>query len=730
MTRCTTIVPFLAVSAAMAAGPMPGVVNHWVANTSGGKAHVQNFIEDMIVWYPPDLQYKRPLVLTKSGWDEGQCGICSYHEGRNMGTSEWWRDIIDSRTATRLTKTCRIGNFHGRAFQGKVGPPPTGSEAPFIACTGNDTLRSVADPTALTFDLGGLLLVADNGPDQNIKIFDVSARTPRLVRTFGDSGGVFAGPVPGKAGIRRFWGPRGLGVDSSGNLYVGTTGMPMQVGGGTDIRVFRGTDSSLLWQIQGLSFVNSGDGDPDSADRSVYLNAERFHMDLSKTPGRSWSLAAATIDPFRYPDDPRLTLSLESVFVRRIGGKTFLYLTDMYTSFAAIVRFEPGSEIGIPTAFFVLGASGQTPDFWGEGKSPVWTPWPAQESNKGRRWMWRDANANGQVESNEFSEFKLAYPYNIAFDVDDRGDIWFGGEGTWNDEFKFGGILHMPVGGLDANGIPRFPVSGFKIRSVPFADHKGYVHRMKYLADQDVMFMTSGPHSPFSARMWRYDNWSDSARMRVTQWPLPYEDHDSTSIRLDVNTETMLLPMSFTADSEYVYLGYLDNGPETRERGEVTILDARTGANLGYLSPGPETEYYSGAIDLPNAINVRILPDGSRLVYVEEDGKGKVMVYHWNPRGGTVGTIRSPAPATKPTARWTSGGLRLEGSGWTKASLVDLGGRTLHSWDLQGRAMGAEGGRVLPLAGMPSTGSAFLVLEGRAGSTTSLVVPPRFRSGS
>lgn len=715
-----SVLPILAGQAFPAA--LPRVTNHWVANTGGGEAHIQNFIEDMVVWYPTDKQHPSPLVLTKSFWDEGHCGICAYHNGKNYGKAEWWVNLVDSRTASRDGKTCKIGNFYGRAFLGKVGPPPAGEQGPYIACDGNDTLRVVADPTALAFDRGGLLLVADNGPDQNIKFFDLAAKQPRLVRTFGDSGGVFAGPVPGKAGTRRLWGPRGLGVDSVGNLYVGTTGLPMQVGGGTDIRVYKATDSSLLWQVQGLSFVNSGDADPDSAGRSVFLNAERFSMDFDKTPGSSWKLAAATIDPFRYPDDPRVTNSLESVFVRRIGGKLFLYLTDMYLSFAAVVRFEPGSEIGIPTAFFTLGKSGQSAGFWGEGKHPVW---PETEGNKLRRWMWRDANGNGQVEADEFSEFNLAFTYNLAFDVDERGDMWFGGQGKWDTKFQIGGLLHMPVGGLDGNGIPRFSPSGFKVRSIPFSDFKGYLFRMKHLVESDAMLFTSGAKYPYSSHMWRVDHWSDTARMTVKDWAIPYDDHDSAEIRLDANSGTMILPMSFTSDSQYVYIAYMDKGPKTGRRGEITVLDAKDGRDIGYIAPGPETEYLSGAVDLPNGVNVRIRPDGSRVLFVEEDGKGKVMVYHWvPPLANTVGTARRSDP-TRLEAFWGAAGLHLRGDGWTHASLRDASGRRFGTWNLMEIPDGSGGRSLVAPAALPRS-TLYLSLQGENGERATLKIPPRF----
>lgn len=711
-----TALPLLA--GALFADALPRVTNHWVANTGGGEDHIQNFLEEMIVYYPPDQQFLRPLVVTKSFWDEGHCSICAYYEGRQYGKAEWWASAVNSRQATRMGVTCSIGNFYGRAFLGKIGAPPVGDSAPFVACTGHDTIRTIEDPTALAFDMKGNLLVADNGKDQNIKIFDLGTTKVRLMRTFGDSGGVFAGPRPGAAGVRRFWGPRGLGVDSSGNIYVGTTGMPMQVGGGTDIRVYNAGDSSLRWQVQGLSFVNSGDADPTSEGTSVHLNSERYEMDLAKVPGKSWKMVGATIDPFRYPDDPRLTNSMESVFSRRIEGKEFLYLTDMYNSFAAVVRFEPGSEIGIPTAFFCLGKSGQEAGIWGEGKHPVW---PVNETNKFRRWMWRDANGDGKVQSEEFSEFRLAVTYNLAFDVDENGDIWYGGQGKWTNQFQMGGTLHIRNGGLDAKGIPKFPLSGNSMEPIPFTELQSIIYRQKYLPKNDVMFLASGSKYPFSSDMWRVENWSDTARRKVTHWAIPYNDLGAAEIHLDQNSADMTLPMSFTADSEYVYIAYMDKGPDTRKRGEVTVLNAITGAKLGYIVPGPETDSISGAVDIPNGINVRILKDGSRLVYVEEDSQGKVMVYRWSPKASTPTGVPTSEPAPTGPLTVHRGPNSIEVTGvWNRATLRDLSGHALGTWASRGD--GATESLLLPLGASSQT--LVLTFLDRDGHRTSNLMAP------
>jgi hypothetical protein len=187
--KCTMLLA-LAVTFAIH-GSQPTRLNakvHWLANTSGRpENHVQNFIEDMSV--KPD-----GTVLTQSFYDEAQHPDAAYKEGRSVGYN-WGRDSTNphpSRRASHGGVTWNIRNFWGRAFLGKVAPPSRDS-LPYIESSDGRSIRDLVDPTALAFDLQGHLLVAENGPDQNVKIFSLATRSPRLLRTFGDSGGVFAG---------------------------------------------------------------------------------------------------------------------------------------------------------------------------------------------------------------------------------------------------------------------------------------------------------------------------------------------------------------------------------------------------------------------------------------------------------------------------------------------------------------------------------------------------------
>ena len=82
------------------------------------------------------------------------------------------------------------------------------------------TITGVHTPTAIAIAPDGKVWVADNGPDQNIKIFNPNSGN--LTGTFGDQFGILAGSTPGEVQPKKLNGPVGLGFDNNDNLYVAT----------------------------------------------------------------------------------------------------------------------------------------------------------------------------------------------------------------------------------------------------------------------------------------------------------------------------------------------------------------------------------------------------------------------------------------------------------------------------------------------------------------------------
>ena len=86
-------------------------------------------------------------------------------------------------------------------------------------------------PSAMFADAhgpGARLLIADNGRDQQVKIFDVSSAKQKALGTLGAKGGVYAG-TPGEMKPGKFNGLSGVSTDAKGNIHVSTAGYPFRV---------------------------------------------------------------------------------------------------------------------------------------------------------------------------------------------------------------------------------------------------------------------------------------------------------------------------------------------------------------------------------------------------------------------------------------------------------------------------------------------------------------------
>jgi hypothetical protein len=86
---------------------------------------------------------------------------------------------------------------------------------------------------------------------------------------------------------------------------------------------------------------------------------------------------------------------------------------------------------------------------------------------------------------------------------------------------------------------------------------------------------------------------------------------------------------------EYLFAGMVkpDDG-----RQYTHVLRVSDGRYVGSLSPGPEVGGSAGWQDMPYAIQAMRRRDGEYLVLVEEDWRGKNLLYRWRPED-----LRPPA---------------------------------------------------------------------------------------
>ncbi len=581
----------------------------YVANSfGGGKKWVQNFIENISV--TPD-----GTVYTNSYWDEAHREFGVYTKCDVIGNTNKKPNSLVTQDCEGNTWT--VKNPYLRFTLGQIAPVPTGDLAPYILCSDGREIRNIIDPSAIAIDNQCRLMVADNGPDQNIKVFDISGTgTPVVIDTIGVKGGALGGSEPGIIEPLTFWGMRGIGTDSVGNLWVANCGYPSQVGGGTDLRHFD-TELNMDCQMLGLAFVQSMDVDPFDPTQ-IYSSGEHYEIDYNIPAGdlqAHWQYKAQTLDPFKYPDDPRLVNSLETTFIKYIDGKKFMFLTNMYSEFLCVYRFD--GEIAVPCAFFTVAWDGQWEKYsWQIDKRPK------VNATEGSRWLWRDNNGDGQVQKEEFTAYDIKYPYIKGIEIDNNGNIYLGS--------RF--LCYFPTNGLDENGVPNYSSATMVTTNAPYTYAGGDMSRIEYVDETDVMYFGTGAGYPFFSDILKFKNWSKGISVPDT-------------LRLGQNTTT------FTADDKYIYVNIGFGGKYSNVTGEVDVYDAETLEPVGYFLPGAEVAGESGMTDLMYAMKAAKLPSGERIILIEEDAKGKNIIYQWCPDGDCITPdfavkLTSPRPDT------------------------------------------------------------------------------------
>jgi len=319
--------------------------------------------------------------------------------------------------------------------------------------------------------------------------------------------------------------------------------------------------------------------------------------------------------------------------IRRIAGKRFMYLGTMTGSMVAVYRFEDeaSSEIAVQCAYLCLQDKNLGPN----DISPLHPTWDPNETNRRNRWAWRDSTGDGHFSNTaEFVIWENWTGYSQGVDIDDNGGIWYGGGGMISEYFRANGLQYWPCGGIDAHGVPIYDFANPQRFDVPYgeAGNSG-VNRLKYVAQTDTMYLAGGDSSWWAKSIYCYKNFRNPAT-RTLAYRIDsgfYDNGDPEHVHLDQGTAPMTLPMSFTADQDYIYVTYLDNGKDGRVRGEVTIYSAATGVQVDFIVPGDPVGGLCGTCDVVNGIHVATDAAGWKIITLEDDGGAKVMVYRWKP---------------------------------------------------------------------------------------------------
>jgi len=445
-------------------------------------------------------------------------------------------------------------------------------------------------PTTFCVDkVNDRILVCNNGNDQNVLIYTNIFTTPIQTATFGATGGINSG-IAGVIAPLKFSEPRGVGIDSAGNIFIANNGVSQ--GGG---RLEKYNSSGVLqWRLSGYLFTANGSLNP-ADETELYTPEFRIPLNLNNTvPGTEWSgsSSAMTLNKVKYPEDARIATQSPNIlwttpYVRVVSGRKLLFVQDMGGGNLQMYRFKAATdgETAIPSGHLT-------------GND-----------------LWRDTNGNGAKETAE----KVTFPTNYftgGFFPDANAGIW-----KADTQDIPGRIRRFPLQGFDVHGNPIYTIAS----SVTYDQTALYqVRNLEYDAANDVLYAigrsTSAiPDAWVGDRMVRFNNFTNPST-RTVAWSinLPFSNNGSPA------TDTNIRCFSLAGD--YVFIAAARNGI-------IHVHRKSDGVTIGDILPTVDTGNKSGWFDIWGAVQATLRPNGEYLIFAEENGFGKVMMYRWRPGG-------------------------------------------------------------------------------------------------
>lgn len=464
------------------------------------------------------------------------------------------------------------------------------------------------------------LLVADNGPDRNIKFYDlnnISGNPTNISSNLGAVGGIYSG-TRGEYAPKKFMHLTGVDTDRSGNIYVSMS-KPKP---GASIESYK-SNGTFRWAIYNHGWIEVAVPDSED-DRQVYTSTKRYEMNydngISNNQAQEWSYKAHTLDEYRYPDDPREKDSKTTLLaVRTIEKQKFLYMTNMYSSWLAIFRFDRATdgEIAIPCGMISSGSR----------KAPSYPPNRSQDAE----YVWSDRNGDGQFDATEYRYNSTNFPDDAwGWDVDTRGDVWLAS--------KTNGLYAYRYQGINTNGCPIYDFTyrdNYPMPS-PFNQLRRVIYdvenRKLYLAGYSSSFPnTKNIWGKAAGRVLAQYSWDGSSLISEYNWKA-----DNLVYRPETKKKHKDLFISaIDVAGDYVFLqrGNQENpGTGQRDTQYCEVYRVSDGSYVGYLKPGDTASIEVAQIDVPYGVRAHRRADGEYLIFVEDDWFGKVLMYRWKPQ--------------------------------------------------------------------------------------------------
>ena len=472
----------------------------------------------------------------------------------------------------------------------------------------------VVPATFFVDTIANRILVADNGINQNVRIYTDIYTAPSFSSTFGKQFGIFSG-VPGKYEPLKFFDIKAVGADASGNIYVANS----VYGGGAVLQAYK-PDGTLIWDKKGLAFTATVCADPKQIE-DVYSFDKHLKMDYTKTTaGSEWSFEGYTLNRFKYPDDPRLHGGFyTSAWIKYINGQKFLFATDMYASQLAGFRFAPTTDGEVAIPCFFMNVSG-----W-----DINATYPTKLGSD-KDFIWMDKNGDGSMQNDEFT-YKSGFdsPYAMAVWVDTDGNIWKG--------IRENGIRFIPLKEVNSKGVPIYDFAESKKLDIVNAEiGLDGVKRLVYDRQTDELYISGFSSQKPDKKLdgsgtdsW----WSMGSTVCMYKNVLAtIKSNPSVNFKNVIPTWRIFIPFvasgevgsentakSFTVEGDYMFIALARDG-------NINVYKKINGEYLGQIQPGAEVNKQSGWTDIDYSINVTKTPT-EYLIFNEENAFGKVILY-------------------------------------------------------------------------------------------------------
>ena len=200
-----------------------------------------------------------------------------------------------------------------------------------------------------------------------------------------------------------------------------------------------------------------------------------------------------------------------------------------------------------------------------------------------------------------------------ARNVDREGNIWLSdGKEIWRYRFT----------GFNAAGQPLYSLKTPDQWDAPqpFTE----VARLKYIPETDTLYI-GGYTAEVTPPSWglmggvlaRYDNWSQPARRECRYLIAMPRDDDA------------LFPKEFDVAGDYIFAAMVKSSGG--KAGVVHVFRADNGDKVGVMFAGREVGSNCGWIDMVHGVRAHRAASGDYLVVLEEDWRGKNLVYVWRP---------------------------------------------------------------------------------------------------